>query len=275
MKTMGDSMIRSNKFEIMYDMIGKLHEQNLGIVFKGALVLEHIVSTQTDLLTWRTSNDFDIDWSKDLLSDEQFVKIFENTLKDLGYSEYKVKCVKTPAKSSNGVFEVKHVDDISLSFSIDLVRKRNIWSIIYTRPNGILFRGSTLAKIFCDKLAVISSNSVINRPQDIYGLYRISHIRGLSTNELWHLLDEIGRKIYNFELFLSESELEFGPLYESYIRYSEIFIEHPPDFCLMYGRVRDFCGPFFTKKREQMEWVPGDSRWTLTTHTLYTSYFNI
>ena len=110
------------------------------------------------------------------------------------------------------------------SFSIDLIRNVNNWGIEYVRTNGITFIGSSIAKIFCDKLAVLSSNSIINRPQDIYDLYRISHLEDLTTSELWKTLEEIGRSILDFSLFLEECETENGHLFLSYQNYADKYI---------------------------------------------------
>ena len=265
-------MTNDEKMEVMYQMMGELHQQNLDIVFKGALVLEHIMATQSDIITRRTSNDFDIDWSCTLISTKQFIDLFQNILNKLGFAHYVVECVKEPVKNSSGTFNINHING-NYAFSIDLARKQNKWFVDYVRPNGITFTDSSIGKIFCDKLAVLSSPNIIGRPQDIYDLYRISHLRGLSTSELWKVIDKTGRKIYDFEVFLSESDLEHGVLLETYEKYALEFIQNPPDFDSMYGRVRDFCGPFFTVNRNHMEWISRDCRWTIVTHIQKISIF--
>ena len=73
------------------------------------------------------------------------------------------------------------------------------------------------------------------------------------------------RKIHDFEVFLAEGSMEYGPLCESYEQYAAEFVENPPEFNDLYGRVRDFCGPFFTGSKNQVEWIPSDSRWTPVT----------
>ena len=243
--------------EVMYKMMGALHKINAPVVFKGSLVLRQLINTETDLNTYRSTQDFDIDWLVKLLSKEKFEQLFQEVLASIGFGHLRVVCVLEPKKNSNGTFNI-YAENNNPIFSIDLAKKRNEWWIEYNLPGGIAFKGSSPNKMFVDKLAVISGKAVLNRVQDINDMYLISHLKGFRLNALKDTVVETKRTIYAFEEFLTDDEVEF--LREKYDNLDDIV--NPPPFELIYGRVRDFCMPFILNITTfDMEWIVSEQKW--------------
>ena len=252
--------------QIMYKMMGALHKRNLSVVFKGSMVLRHVIAENTNLDTHRLTADFDIDWAMSLLSKEEFERLFQDVLDSLNVGSFVVVCSVEPKKNFNGTFDIYTPDGAEILFSIDLVKRQNEWGVEYSIPGGIEFVGASAVKMFADKIAVISGKAVLERPQDVYDLYLISHLKGWKLRVLRETLEKIGRKIYDFTEFLDEGSMDNGPIRTKYDSLTNII--NPPHFDILYGRVRDFCMPFIIKEfSDDVEWYVSEQKWNQIHHS--------
>ena len=247
---------------VMYQVMGILHSKGLPLVFKGSMVLRALMEQKTELQTFRFTEDFDIDWVAELMSPEDFVQLFQEVMDGIDLGVYKVICTKEPINSTSGTFEIYRNGE--LEFSIDLSRKRNGWWVEYVTPDGVPFRGSSVNRILVDKLAVLSGEAILRRPQDMYDLYVLSHVHDIGLLALKQTIFEVGRKFYDFSIFRSNSGMK--TLEEAYDSVS--YIINPPKFAPLYGRVHDFCMPFMLEPNAQdMEWIVSDQVWVERTQT--------
>ncbi len=230
--------------ELMYNLIERIAQLGHPIVFKGHMVLKHLIMSESiNIGTYRGTRDIDMDWCDSL---ENKVAI-ENELDSLiqSYNTDSLRLLKTRdfTETNSGGFTVAY--NGNKLFSVDISLRLNPFVELYVTNNGVKFVGSSRYKMLADKIRAISTKVVYRRVKDIYDLYLLSHLKGLKYNSIQHIIE------YEYEYNkrgIGEFVQFTDNLKEITHAYNELKgIVNKPDFKLVYGVVRDFVYPFMLK----------------------------
>ena len=177
--------------QLMVRLVEELSLLKVPIVFKGAVVLKTALFGYR-LDTERATRDIDGDWIGEPPSMEQLNKIINTALLNVGATFTAVPHREYGQGRSAG-FTV--LDDGNKIFAIDISIKNNPFCCQYITFNGVQFVGASAAKMFADKMHGISSNLVFRRGKDVYDLYLLSTLTGYTTQEIYTILNTIGRTL--------------------------------------------------------------------------------
>lgn len=224
--------------EIMYNVIEAISILKYPIVFKGALVLNHLMETKGITETQRGTKDIDADWVGGRISMEELLSIIKDSIACIKIDNLEVRLVREATERRSSGFEVLLKNQNLFSFDISLVENEFITE--YTTKNGVTFIGASKEKIFVDKISAISSRTLFRRAKDIYDLYLLSMLEGYYVREINYVLERSGRRLSEFSEFINDID----EIKNAYFKMRGII--NPPEFNVMYGRVRDFCSPYIT-----------------------------
>lgn len=228
-----------DKLELMYKVIESMSTLKYPIVFKGALVLNHLMETKGITETQRGTKDIDADWVGGRVSMEELLSIIKESIDCIEIDGLEVRLIREATERRSSGFEVLLENQNLFSFDISL--RKNQFTTEYITRNGVTFIGASKEKIFIDKISAISSRILYRRTKDIYDLYLLSMLEGYYIGEINYVLEHSGRRLSEFNEFIND----IGEIKNAYFKMRGII--NPPEFDIMYGRVRDFCSPYITK----------------------------
>ena len=227
-----------DKLELMYKVIESISILKYPIVFKGALVLNHLMETKGIIETQRGTKDIDADWVGGRISMEELLSIIKEAIFYIEIDGLEVRLIREATERRSSGFEVLLNDQNLFSFDISL--RENEFTTEYTTKNGIVFIGASKEKIFVDKISAISGRVLFRRIKDIYDLYLLSMLDGYYIREINYVLEHSGRELSGFNEFINDID----EIKNAYLKMRGII--NPPEFDIMYGRVRDFSSPYIT-----------------------------
>jgi len=237
---------------LMYKVISNLSKSKYKIIFKGSLLLSALMEDADITTPSRLSRDFDGDIQVQLTIEEALVEI-ESALTVTGV---KYKSIEIDARTTESQFFFNVYDSMGMiMFNIDLGLKINPWHTTYEFKNGIVLYGQTLAKIFWDKICVVSSDEVEFRPWDVFDMYLLSLRKDLIMSDIIAVKNGTGRKLGDFKMFLFPTD-KIKSVWKR-----RRYIKERPNFDVMFGRVRDLCTPFITGGITNATWSPTESLW--------------
>ena len=238
--------------EIMYAVMSELSKSKHKIVFKGSLLLSALMEGADILSPSRLSRDADGDVQNVVSLNEMQAEV-ERVLYKVGL---KTAVLQIDDRTTGDQFFFKVFDTEGQGmFSIDLGVRINPWHTVYELKSGVQICGQTIAKIFWDKICVVSSPDVNQRPWDVFDMYLLSLRNDLRMSDILAVKKGTGRLLGNFETFLTPSE----KLRSTWKR--RRYIKDRPEFNAMFGRVRDLCTPFITEWEGKAEWNPSEGLW--------------
>jgi len=200
----------------------------------------------------RLSRDFDGDIQVQLTIEEAAAEI-ETALKAVG-AEYQRVQIDARTTDSQFFFNVYDTTGL-LMFNVDLGLKVNPWHTAYKFKNGMTLYGQTLAKIFWDKICVVSSDEVEFRPWDVFDMYLLSLRDDLRMSDIIAVKVGTCRALGDFSTFLYPTD-KIKSVWKR-----RRYIKERPDFDTMFGRVRDLCTPFITDGAVSAVWNPTEALW--------------
>lgn len=133
-------------------------------------------------------------------------------------------------------------------FKMDVSIAQDPFCCTYMTVNGVQFVGTTLQKMFSDKLYTVSGKLIFRRVKDLYDLYLMSAVTGFSTVETYAIYKTFGRDLGRFTEFTTRVE-ELRYAYDKLKR-----IINKPSFDTVYQRVLLFIKPFISGVRDSMLW---------------------
>ena len=238
--------------QLMYAILHELSRSKYTFVFKGALVLSSLMEKAEINSPSRLSRDIDGD-IQGYVSIEDVVVELKRVFNKIGLNGVKIQ---KDARSTDTQYFFNILDDTDVAiFNIDLGLKVNPWHTIYQLKNGTVIYGQTIAKIFWDKICVVSTPTVAERPWDIFDMYLLSLRKDLRMSEILAVRDGTGRQLGDFQEFLYPSDR----LKSRWKR--RRYIKERPDFNVMFVRVRDLCTPFIVGGASLAVWDPAEGLW--------------
>lgn len=189
--------------EISYEIIKCLAQADAPIIFKGALITKLITKNNIYNIE-RQTLDLDADWNGELLSINELENYLNSILKKLDGIELKAFRNYDEGKSA-GFYVYKNGKNIS---SFDLDMRKNEYFNVYEIDN-INFYGSSIDKIYADKIYVLSSNLIFRRTKDLIDLYILKSIADINVEKINRIYKEKNRPLQDFStLFYRKDEIE-------------------------------------------------------------------
>ena len=242
--------------------MGAIASRNRHVVFKGAMVLNTLMTNVPNVTTARRTEDIDADWGAQNFSDAQLLHELQLSLSLLRDSDlYIIKTRDSSTKRSAGFAVRSHSSDETL-FTLDISMKTNNYSTTYNlayNAGTVAFTGSHPCKIYVDKLTALSTRVVYRRVKDIYDLYLLSTMSTVfKTDELSSILASTGVELGDFHDFSNNAKKEKGI---EYAYDKMVGISNKPTFDEMYARVKTFITPFIHSSN------PPKAVWLSNIHT--------
>lgn len=242
----------------MYRITDAIYRLHYPIVFKGALVLKHIVTSYGVTDTFRGTKDIDCDWVNGSVSMDTLEFMVVNAVNSLEIPTLRVQRVRNADEVKNISASFLILNGDCKLFSIDISLKNNTFYTQYKTYNGLTFNGASVQKIIVDKMSAISSDKIKRRTKDVYDLYLITFLPNIIIKDIIFVGNKSGRILSDFAWFLSNKE----DIRYDYSKMSGVY--NKPDFDIMYNRVRDFCTPFITRRDDKnlnAIWQPEGCVW--------------
>lgn len=234
----------------------ELCNSKLPLVFKGGLILQNLIKTETDLNTFRGTNDIDIDCGDFSITESVLVSKIREALDAIGFSSLFVACHREFGENRAAGFEIREsTADDKVLFSIDISRKHNKWVKQYYIWDNMAIIGSSTEKMAADKICAVSEKTVYRRIKDIYDLYLLSFISGIKLSKIREIMKETNRFPGEFNQF----RMNIDALRHAYSEFKGIV--NKPSFESIYSRTFDFCVPFITDSSANGEWCVNDGMW--------------
>lgn len=229
-----------HSMDIMYRIIEIMAVMRLPVVFKGALVLNQALKEMGMTSNFRQTRDIDLNWLNGNVSNEELTNTITEAVNLLGVPNLRVvskREANIERDTSAGISIKRGTTDL---FSFDISLKDNPFTAVYKTNSGVNFLGSSLHKIFADKVRSASHVTLVRRSKDIYDLYVMSSISGYSIKNTLEIHEYESKGLGEFDVFLRK----IPDLRHAYNRLEGI--HNKPSFDVAYRRVRDFCIPFIT-----------------------------
>lgn len=241
----------NERLVLMYTMMGTLARLGCPVVFKGAMVLNNII-TGLDINTNRMTKDIDADWVDSTVTNETLLNALATALSTIGNPNLYITQTREFASGRSAGFSIKdRITGIEI-FTMDISVKYNNYYTTYYLPNGIQYTGQRPDKIYADKLYVLSTRKVYRRVKDMYDMYLLSHLTGYTLSGIRDILANTGKTLEDFEHFLTD---KIQPKGLEYAYNSMTHITNKPDFKDIHEIVKDFIVPFISGTNIDATWV--------------------
>jgi len=244
----------TEKEKFMYEIMGKISESDVPIIFKGALVTKLILTENGYNALERRTKDIDANWVDTPPTMAVLVNVINNSLGELKSEIYAVAFREYGAKMSAGVsIREKNTDEEIISMDISI--KPAHGSRIY-HYGEISIKGVFANEILSDKITVMSKKTIFRRVKDIVDVYAIAHCVRVRTFEI-------------FEMFKKNPNREVGIFDEFYNRCQDIAhayeklegVEDKPQFDVVYSYLKKFIQPFAEKDIIPKVWIGSKAVW--------------
>lgn len=232
------------EFELMTRVVENLASMNVPIVFKGAFVLK-VVTSKMNYSTTRDTHDIDGDWVGAVPTLEYLRSLIDSAVKQVD-QRLSVCTFRNYGDDKSAGFNVLLTG--KKQFSLDIGIRQNPYGVSYMTLNGVYFTGSSLDKMFADKVNVLSGRKIFRRVKDLFDLYLMSYMSNFSTVSTYSIYSTYNIVLGSFAEFLNnKSDLKHA--------YDVLRgISNKPDFDVVYARVYYFVSPFIKRSMSSMIW---------------------
>lgn len=228
-------------------IMASIAKHNVPIVFKGAMVLNTILSNQEYIRTTQ-----DIDGSTKIKEVDKIVELINVALKEDNLNYY-FEVYRYPTNVKSIGFYIYHSDGKIFS-QMDLDNKEYFAEVTYSTNQGN-FVGVSIEQTLANKVYVLSTRKVFRRIKDLYDVYRIGKCLTFSINDIFLMQDKIGVPFENFENLL----YRIDDVKNAYSKF--IGIQNKPDFNEIYDFVvKKFIPPFINNERN-LKWDNKQEKW--------------
>ena len=244
----------TEKERFMYQIMSKISESDVPIVFKGALITKLILNENGYAALERRTKDIDANWVDSPPSMENLVEAINNSLGELKNDVYAVAFREYSEKVSAGV-SIRGKDTNEEIISMDINVKPVHGSRFY-HYGEIKIKGVLVNEILSDKITVMSKKAIFRRAKDMVDVYALSHCVKVNTAEI-------------FELFRKNPTRVVGTFDEFYNRRADVEhaynklegIEGKPHFSDVYLYLEKFLRPFAEKDMTPKVWDSNKLIW--------------
>lgn len=220
---------------ILYEILKCLAQSDLSIIFKGALLTKLLVKDSKYNIE-RMTYDIDADWNGDLLTLEQ-LELKLNNIITSKLNNIKLKSFRNYGEGKSAGFDILQNEKKIASFDLDM--RKNKYYKLY-EIDGINFYGSSIDKIYSDKIYVLSTNLIFRRTKDLIDLLLLTSVSDINVDEVNRISNEKNKPIDCFDaLYNRKDEIKhaynllnrvknkppFEDIYSCCINISKLFIK--------------------------------------------------
>lgn len=244
----------TDREKLMYQILGKISDLDLPIVFKGALITKLILVEQDFNEIRRMTKDIDANWVDTPPSMDHLVNTINLAISHLG-NQYLAEMSRVYSEKQSAGISIKERSTGDEIISMDIDIKPLISSRIYYLGETSI-KGVLANEILADKISSISSNAVYkHRAKDIVDVYALSHCVEINVDEILEICKKAGREIQAFDAFFNRrADVEHA--------YNKLRgIEGKPEFSDVHKYLIRFIQPFKDKEKTYKIWNCRTAEW--------------
>lgn len=237
----------NDKFSLLVRLLEEMQRTGVPVIYKGAVVIQHIVrhSGRSDLA--RATEDIDMEWVDGTPSVSAMRDRIDIAVKRVN-PNWEASVTREPGERRSAGIAIRDgvgAEVASMDIKYGVVQH----SFEYrSAVNGVRFYGVTPEYIMADKLSVVSSRTVFRRIKDFYDIYAISSVWNFKRSEVLGAMSERGREIGDFDALINR----VGDLEHAYGKMRGIVNKR--DFQTVYEAVVRFLRPFAINTNTDMIW---------------------
>lgn len=224
----------------MYKVMAHMSYMNYPLLFKGAMVLRTLLAPHA-LSTHRMTNDVDADWIGLEITNSELHKLVSYSVHMVLGPMYKVVQTREHSVGKSAGFQVQDTSTGLQYFSLDIgIKPAHNFHDRYI-INGGSFHGSALLKIVADKISAVSTNTVLRRVKDVYDLYLLSQMTGITVDGVNEVIMKTRLPVGDFKVFTTHIEGKQG-LRHAYDRMQGVV--NKPSFDEVHYWATKLCEPY-------------------------------
>jgi len=228
----------TEKEKIMYKIMGSIYEEDIPLVFKGALITKLILMEHDNLEMERVTKDIDANWVDKKPTMEYLNTCINNVVQKINPQFSAIPIRNYTETQSAGIKIIDKNKNEIISIDIKISPITHVRTYYY---GNLSFNGVEANQILCDKISSVSSNKILRRVKDIIDIYALSQCISLNVSDIISISKSTGREIYNFEVFINNTtDIKYA--------YNKLRgIKNKPQFDELYKEVYAFLSPFINK----------------------------
>lgn len=244
----------TEKEKLMYDVLAKISDIDVPIVFKGALITKLILEEHGYKEIQRMTKDIDANWVGNPPSMSYLSATIRGALAELN-DRFNVEESREygQGRSAGLTIRDKVTGDKVISMDIDI--KPSSGERLYYYGEASI-KGVLANDILADKICTMSSDAVFkHRAKDMIDVYALTHCVIVDVKEIFDTCRKSNRNLQSFESF-------FGRKDDVEHAYNKLKgIQGKPDFSVVYDYLSKFVVPFAEKKIKHQIWNPNKKSW--------------
>jgi hypothetical protein len=240
--------------QLMYHVMIEINNTSAPIVFLGAMVLQHFLKDMGFTKIDRQTRDIDCNWIGHPPKMDDLLELVTHSIREFEdiYSAKILRNYNEETTACIGIFDNKTLKKV---FKIDI----GVFPVLGEKKyyyGKASFRGILPNEMICDKIFVLSSNSVLKRVKDVLDVYLLANCISIDTDSIFFSLKKKSMlPLLSFDAFLNHSaDLEHA--YKKMQRYTDV-----PNFKDVYAYVKKFMEPFISNSQESLIWDNQESSW--------------
>ena len=239
----------------MYELMARLHTNNVPVIFKGALITKLVLADNDSLSVSRATQDMDMNWIGSVPDMDTMRESIETAInKGEKTKRYSVIVRREYGERKSAGFVITDTETGNTITKMDVdVRKYESGYAEYYYGNTI-FHGVTPDQIICDKISAISSARVFRRTKDLVDLYALSQCVSTTAEKIGETAHNNGRVFGSFaELMERKDDVK-----HSYEKLKGV--TNKPPFDDVYSHIIKFVEPFAGGVLDK-KWEPDSEMW--------------
>jgi len=243
----------TDRENIMYQILGKISETDVPIVFKGALITKLILAEHGYTTLERQTRDIDANWIGTPPPMHELENTINCSLKAFNGKFHAEAFREYGDKKSAGIYIIESAtNERIVTMDVDI---RPIYGSRTYHYAEIAIRGVLANEILADKIVVLSGMRLFRRSKDLIDVYALAHCVKVMTTEI---LEIIGSK--NLELGeFAEFSTRRADLEHAYCKLQGV--EGKPLFNEICQYLNQFVLPFIIKDKTPRVWNSDKRVW--------------
>lgn len=244
----------TEKEKLMYDILSKISNMDIPVVFKGALITRLILEEHGYHEIQRMTKDIDANW----VGTPPSMSYLSNTIREaLGELNKQFDVEESreygQGRSAGLAIRDKLTGDKVISMDIDIKSSSGARAYYYGEAS---IKGVLANDILADKICTMSSDAVFkHRAKDMIDVYALTHCVKVDVKQIFDTCSKTGRSIQSFESFFNRKvDVEHA--------YNKLKgIEGKPPFSTVYSYLSEFVIPFAKRDIKSYIWDPKRKSW--------------
>ena len=243
----------TDRENIMYQILGKISETDVPIVFKGALITKLILAEHGYTTLERQTRDIDANWIGAPPPMDELENTINRSLEAFIGKFYAEAFREYGDKKSAGIYIIESAtNERIVTMDVDI---RPICGSRTYHYSEVGIRGVLANEILADKIVVLSGMRLFRRTKDVVDVYALAHCIRVLTTEIMGIIGSKHLELGEFTEFLTRRvDLEHA--------YNKLQgVDGKPLFDEIYQYLNRFVTPFVSKDKTPRVWNSGKRSW--------------